>query len=381
MSETDEQGDLLEETGADETVEDETVEDETGEKEAGLEWLMKEEADALFKDGGGDTGPVESPFEGGPADAADAEGRPGHPFEAEEPVSADLDARAAEVAQDLLEDAEADADSVADTADDHGDGDEPRDDGDGATAPASATAAGESTSTKDKKDKKDKKDIKKDKILVGLLVTNLILMGLMMAIPGGFGGAKPEGHKPPVGPTHDPSNSADPFHAPLQEPQEFLPSMELYDAGQRLVVKGNYDRAIVLFERYLVAHPDLHAFQLQIVYSSLAYCYQRVGRRGDAIALMARSENLKQLTALPDDLWEAARRAEVDGRGADMRRYYARFLLQQDQLGKRWASQGKISEAYMKIGDSYRIDAERSAQRAELARHVKPGGAGKKKGH
>ena len=39
-----------------------------------------------------------------------------------------------------------------------------------------------------------------------------------------------------------------------------------------------------------------------------------------------------------------------------MRRYYARFLLQQSQI--RIDMRDVIAEAYLRIGDSYRLDAE-----------------------
>jgi hypothetical protein len=138
-----------------------------------------------------------------------------------------------------------------------------------------------------------------------------------------------------------------------------LPDKDLYDAGQRAVLNGDWIGAIGLFEGYLRAHPELRAFQLQMVYQSLAYCSERIGRRADTVTYRAKIQELVRATSLPEDLWKSAQLAEADGRGLDMRRFYARFLLQQDQLGPQWADQGRIAEAYLKIGDSYRIDAER----------------------
>ncbi len=228
---------------------------------------------------------------------------------------------------------------------------------------------------------------KQDRVLIGLMVGNLFLMGLMIAVPGGnsadqvhrpptvpqdpgsagypASGHQATGHQAASDPDHADAKAPDPFHAPLQEPDEILPNHEMYEAGQLQVTKGNYAKAVDLFEAYLKAHESLQAFQLQMVYSSLQYCMQRLGRRQEALVYMAKNENLRQVTALPDELWGAAKRAESDARGVDMRRYYARFLLQQDQLGKRWASQEKIATAYMKIGDSYRLDAERGEQMGE----------------
>jgi tetratricopeptide (TPR) repeat protein len=212
-------------------------------------------------------------------------------------------------------------------------------------------------------------------------------MGLMLALPSTSEpsrGQTPEVNRPAGDPGAQPGvpgmPGPDPFRAPLQEPDEVLPNSEIYKTAQLQIAKGNPTRALELFERYLKAHPELQAHQLQLVYSNMAYCLNSLGRRQDAQAYGAKIDNLRNITALPDDLWESAHRAENDGRGIDMRRYYARFLLQQDQLGKRWASQGKIAEAYMKIGDSYRIDAEKGSQvealRANINRNLKkPDGA------
>ena len=60
---------------------------------------------------------------------------------------------------------------------------------------------------------------------------------------------------------------------------------------------------------------------------------------------------------LPDDLLRSARRAEEAGDAAQMRAAYARFLLQQSMVPA--SERQAIHEAYLKLGDSYRMQAER----------------------
>ncbi|MCA8956993.1 MAG: hypothetical protein KDC87_13025 [Planctomycetes bacterium] len=205
----------------------------------------------------------------------------------------------------------------------------------------------------------------RDRVLVALLGANLLLMAVMVLLPN----KKQADPTPTVPAAQHPdtphaaaAHTTEPFVAPLREPDQMLPNHEMYDAAQLQVAKGDYPRAIELLLAYRKAHPALQPFQQEMVLNSLAYCYQKVGKRDDARRMLGEINNLRELTSLPDDLWKLAEQAEKDQRGSDMRRYYARFLLQQDQLGKRWSDQSKIAEAYMRIGDSYRIDAERAAR-------------------
>jgi tetratricopeptide (TPR) repeat protein len=219
-----------------------------------------------------------------------------------------------------------------------------------------------------------------EKLLVGFIVLNLALMGLMLIIPGrsevvgpGPGTGPIKGSSPGEKLTVEPiplTTGPDPFVAPLDEPQEMLPQLEHYNAGQLAVAKGDYARAVELFEAYLKAHPNLQPFQQRIVYGSLVYCLRKLGRRNEAQAYDTRMDSLREIASLPEDLLDSARRAERAGRGVDMRRYYARFLLQQNQVGPAMRMRSVIAEAYMKIGDSYRIDAETGAEKSEEAERL-----------
>ena len=59
-----------------------------------------------------------------------------------------------------------------------------------------------------------------------------------------------------------------------------------------------------------------------------------------------------------------ARRAEAEGNGEEMRRLYARFLLQQKQIPP--ALQQVVVEAYLKLGDSYRLEAQAATEKARI---------------
>ena len=130
--------------------------------------------------------------------------------------------------------------------------------------------------------------------------------------------------------------------------------------------RGDYPQAVKLLKQLLRANPDMGRVQLRLIYGQLAYNLLRDGRKREAEVYADRIDRMRAQIALPEDLVRAARRAEKDGRGKDMRRYYARFLLQQNQV--RPDMREVVAEAYLKIGDSYRVDAEageRAAQEEE----------------
>jgi hypothetical protein len=58
-----------------------------------------------------------------------------------------------------------------------------------------------------------------------------------------------------------------------------------------------------------------------------------------------------------------------------MRRYYARFLLQQKQVPP--SLRAKIAEAYLKLGDGYRVEAEQGAEREAASQRAAAGQAPK----
>lgn len=190
-----------------------------------------------------------------------------------------------------------------------------------------------------------------------LLALNLALVGAVLALPLGRR-AEPEGSAPPA---QEPRTEPAPT-----KPQTFsMGEQSLYLRGLELAANGQFDDAIGLLEAHLKANPYMGEVEQRLVYHALAMFAVRAGRGDDANRYEAAMDKLRVGAQLPQDLLDLARQAEADGRGGDMRRYYARFLLQQKQVPP--SLRDRIAEAYLKLGDGYRIEAERGAER-EAAR-------------
>ncbi|MEE9125646.1 MAG: hypothetical protein V3U11_00755, partial [Planctomycetota bacterium] len=164
---------------------------------------------------------------------------------------------------------------------------------------------------------------------------------------------------------------------PGDEPGSYLPDVHkledrfprdnLYEEATLVARQGDYPRAVKLLKQLLKTTPDMSGVALRLVYTQLAYNLLRDGRRQEAEQYADRIDRMRVQTTLPEDLARAAQRAERDGRGGDMRRYYARFLLQQNQI--RPDMRDIISEAYLKIDDSYRLEAD-AGEKAQAAREA-----------
>ncbi len=80
----------------------------------------------------------------------------------------------------------------------------------------------------------------------------------------------------------------------------------------------------------------------------------------EAARYRSKTRTLVNRGYLPEDLRDAARTAWEDGRSEDARRYFARFLLQQKQLPAELRE--SVAEAFLRIGDSYRMAADLGAK-------------------
>ena len=69
---------------------------------------------------------------------------------------------------------------------------------------------------------------------------------------------------------------------------------------------------------------------------------------------------LEETHYLPDDLVKMAEAAVARGDQIELRRVWARFLLQQRQIPT-WLYQ-HVAQAYLELGDSYRKDADSAAE-------------------
>jgi hypothetical protein len=200
-------------------------------------------------------------------------------------------------------------------------------------------------------------DLQKLWILRCLLVLNLVLVVVMFTLPG----------RGPA-PAHDPQPREAPpvpegFDAKPREGLPALPTDKLYDEALIAGRDGEYPRAAELMKRYVEAHPDLHPALLQGSYTMLGRYLRLAGRTDEAIRYEVEAQRLIGVSQLPSDLWQAAREAESRGDAQSMRQAYARIILQRDMLTP--SQLAVVTEAYLKLGDSYRMAAQEGQAAAE----------------
>ena len=213
-------------------------------------------------------------------------------------------------------------------------------------------------------------------LLRGMLVLNLGLMGLMLAIPSPEQPAKVAGsaeHANPEAHSHAPP--ADPEAPPpyqLPTPERFVsqrrPSGSVmqgngnYGAGMDAMKNRNWAVAVDEFEAVLKFQGGLTSNDRLLLYTMLARCADQVGRYEDSARYEAMAARERVPGSQPEDFLELAREAERNGDGRLMRQSYARFLLMRDQLSPLMES--LVTEAYLRLGDSYRVEAEAGMERA-----------------
>jgi hypothetical protein len=202
--------------------------------------------------------------------------------------------------------------------------------------------------------------------LRALLIVNLALMGIVLALPSG---SQPEEHEP------EHRDAADPFLLP---PRTLggMPSGKYWDAAVQSAGKGDLAQAVKLLEQYLQVAPAITDVERRLVYNQIAYYLAKDGRTAQALEYERRSSQLMSRSHLPEDLLQSAHRAAAEGKVAEMRAAYARFLLQQKQIPP--SLRKHVAEAYLRLGDSYRMEAE-----AGDVKPPAPGteGSGKEKEH
>lgn len=213
-----------------------------------------------------------------------------------------------------------------------------------------------------------------ERVLVGLLVANTIVIGAMLFVPGLF-----QSPTPPIvaglGDPPSPNLRPVPAGRPVDRTHggkpaaisETMPDYEVYESAQHWIGRGYYDKATRILESYLNVQSGLSTFHSQVVHSSLAYCAGRLGKTDRADAHFAMVENFRRLAANPEDLWAEADQARTDGRAGEMRQICARLLLKQDDL-QEWTGTGRIAAVRIGIGDSYRIESKALPQRPRVVR-------------
>lgn len=218
--------------------------------------------------------------------------------------------------------------------------------------------------------------------LRGILLVNFALMGIMIAMPTADStphsdattGVESAAELP------QPFSGDSPFVSPLRDPRYTIPRDDLFDEALVFARDGNYEQAAVLMQKHVEAHAALHPSLLQTPYLLLAHYLRLSGRTEEAIEFEGIANRLIGASHLPEDLWNAARAAERNGDAREMRRAYARLLLQQNMLTP--TQRAVVTEAYLKFGESYRIEAEQGreqarAKEADRLRRLREGGANK----
>jgi TolA-binding protein len=202
----------------------------------------------------------------------------------------------------------------------------------------------------------------RERVLRGLLALNLLLMAILLILPEHRAGKPPPASfgEPPVETRTAP---ASPFVQPWRERVPVIPDQDVYNEALRLADVGQYAAAAAALQRYLEAHHNLAPLLKMNLYGALSrYLFQAHDLEGaQRYALMA--AQLQRRALLPDDLIATARLAEKQGNTEEMRRAYARFLLLQRQI--RPDLRQHLAEAYLKLGDSYRLESELHEQQAE----------------
>lgn len=199
-----------------------------------------------------------------------------------------------------------------------------------------------------------------------LLVLNLALIGVTLGLPMRSGS--------PAKPKDDHGASGGEHGEPAKRKSAFaVTDQTLYLRALELAAESKFDDAIAVLEGYLKANPDLADFEQRLTLQAMATFALRAGRPNDATRFEAAIDRLRVGTQLPQDLLDLAKQAETDGRGGDMRRYYARFLLMQKQVPP--SLRERIAEAYLKLGDGYRVEAEHGARTEAERKRAAEGGA------
>ena len=170
---------------------------------------------------------------------------------------------------------------------------------------------------------------------------------------------EPVAHEQPLAP-HVASEPQVPHASQTATPEPVVQAPSLRDPVLRafaLAEAREYKAAIELLEQHLAQSPRLDAGKKANVLLALEHYAAQIGDYAKAQDYQRKLEALRGSHSLPEDLVHMAQEAERNGDIESMRRHYARLLLQQRQIPS--TLYRHVAEAYLKLGDSYRTQAEK----------------------
>lgn len=128
--------------------------------------------------------------------------------------------------------------------------------------------------------------------------------------------------------------------------------------------RREWSTAIEILEKHLADSPQMAPSQRLSVLMALGYYSSRVGNITASQAYQRKAEAIEQSHQLPEDLVAMAKAAAANGDQESLRRVWARFLLQQRQVPT-WLYK-HVAEAYLQLGDSYRLEANQAAEQERV---------------
>jgi hypothetical protein len=128
--------------------------------------------------------------------------------------------------------------------------------------------------------------------------------------------------------------------------------------------KGDFAQAVTILDQYLASSPRMAPSQQLSVLMALAHYSARQNDWARAQEYQRRADAIERSHSLPEDLVAMAKAAAESGDQESLRRIWARFLLQQRQVPS-WLFK-HVAEAYLQLGDSYRLQANAAAEAARL---------------
>lgn len=126
----------------------------------------------------------------------------------------------------------------------------------------------------------------------------------------------------------------------------------------------DFPAAIAILEQYLADNPRLVPSERLNVLGTLSTYAARAGQYDRSREFRQKADSIEQSHSLPADLVADAKAALARNDQEALRRIWARFLLQQRQIPS-WL-QKHVAEAYLQLGDSYRLEANTAAEAARL---------------